>query len=125
MLELDAITLVAEQKIQEAMQNGDFNHLLGAGKPLVLEDLSHLPPDMRMAYTILKNSGFVDAQQDMQHPLSLDKELKRSSPEEGTANNNLRKLSARMHRVRRSRGQADCLPPILDDLYLDKLLNRM
>jgi hypothetical protein len=78
-----------------------------------------------MAYTILKNSGFVDAPQDMRLPLSPDKELKRTSPEEGTTNDKVRKLDVMMHRVRRAGGQTDFLPPILDSLYLDKLLKRV
>jgi hypothetical protein len=124
MLEHDAIALVAERKIQEALRNGDFDRLPGAGKPLEMEDLSHLPPEARMAYTILKNSGFVDEPQDMRRPLSPDREFKRTSPEEGSAHGKLRKLDVLMHRLRRARGQADFLPPILDALYLDKLIKR-
>ena len=125
MFEHGAIAFVAEQKIQEALRNGEFDQLPGAGKPLQIEDLAHLPPEVRMAYTILKNSGYVDTPQDMRCPLSPDKELKRSSPEEGTTNDNLRKLDVMLRRVRRARGQADFLPPILDSLYLDKLLKRV
>jgi len=124
MLKYDAIAFVAEQKIQEALQNGDFDQLPGAGKPLALEDLSHLPPEARMAYTILKNSGFVDTPQDMRRPLSSDRELKHSGPEEEVTHGKLRKLDVLMHRVRRARGQMDFLPPTLDSLYLDKLLGR-
>jgi hypothetical protein len=116
---------VAEQKIQEALQNGEFDQLPGAGKPLAMEDLSHLPPEARMAYTILKNSGYLEAPQDMQRPLSPDKEFKRSSPEEGATDGKLRRLDLMMHRIRRARGQTDFLPPILDSLYLDKLLKRV
>jgi hypothetical protein len=125
MLEHDAIAFVAEQKIQEALQNGEFDQLPGAGKPLMMEDLSHLPPEARMAYTILKNSGYLDAPQDMRRPLSPDGEFKRMSPEEGTTNSKLRRLDLMMHRIRRARGQTDFLPPILDSLYLDKLLKRV
>jgi hypothetical protein len=125
MIGYDAIAFVAEQKIQQALQNGEFDQLPGAGKPLVMEDLSHLPPEVRMAYTILKNSGFVEAPQDMRRPLSPDETLKRSSPEEGTANGKLCKLDVMMNRVRRAKGQEDFLPPILDSLYLDKLLKRV
>jgi hypothetical protein len=125
MLNCTAIAFVAEQKIQQALANGEFDHLPGAGKPLMMEDLSHLPPETRMAYTILKNSGFVDTPQDMHRPLSPDKELKRSSQEEGATNDKLRKLELMMHRVRRAKGQADFVPPILDSLYLDKLFKRM
>ena len=125
MLAYNAIAFVAEQKIQEALQNGEFEQLPGAGKPMAMEDLSWLPPEVRMAYTILKNSGFVDTPQDMHRPLSLDKELNRSSPEEGIANDKLRRLDVMMHRLRRAKGQTDFLPPFLDGLYLSKLLKRM
>ena len=122
MLEHNSIAFVAEQKIQEALKNGAFDHLPGTGKPLVMEDLSHLPPEARMAYTILKNSGFLETPQDMRRPLSPDKEFRRSSPEEGANNDKLRKLDLMMQRIRRARGKMDFLPPILDSLYLSKLL---
>lgn len=54
-----AINFVAEQKIKQAMKAGEFDHLEGQGQPLKLEDDSFLPPEQRMAYKILKNSGFV------------------------------------------------------------------
>ena len=51
------IQLVAERRIEEAQSQGLFDNLPGAGKPLELEDLSHVPEDMRMAYKILRNAG--------------------------------------------------------------------
>jgi len=125
MLEYNAIAFVAEQKIQAALHNGEFDRLPGAGKPLVMEDLSHLPPEARMAYTILKNSGFVDAPQDMRRPLSLDRAHKHSGPVEGTTCRKLHKLDIMMLRLRRAKGQTDFLPPMLDADYLDKLLKRV
>ena len=57
---LSAIALVAEEKIREAMAERDFDNLPGAGKPLPLDDDSHLPPDVRMARKILKNAGYLE-----------------------------------------------------------------
>jgi len=51
------IQLVAERRIEEALSQGVFDNLPGAGKPLEIEDLSHVPEDMRMAYKILRNAG--------------------------------------------------------------------
>lgn len=51
--------MIAEQRIAEAMEAGSFDNLPGAGQPLQLEDLSHLPEDCRMACKILKNSGCI------------------------------------------------------------------
>ena len=56
---MDAISIIAEQRIREACERGDFDSLPGAGKPLELEDDSHIPEDLRMAYKLLKNAGYV------------------------------------------------------------------
>ena len=53
------MTILAEQAIEKAMQEGVFDNLPGMGKPLLLEDDSNVPPDCRMAYKILRNSGHV------------------------------------------------------------------
>jgi len=53
---LDAI---AEERIARAMEAGDFDHLPGAGKPLQLDDDPLVPEELRVAYRILKNAGFV------------------------------------------------------------------
>jgi len=41
------------------MSRGDFDGLPGAGRPLVLDDDPLVPEDLRLAYRILKNAGFV------------------------------------------------------------------
>ena len=54
-----AISLVAEEKILEAQRQGAFEGLPGAGRPLPPDESLNLPPDQRMVYTILKNSGYM------------------------------------------------------------------
>jgi hypothetical protein len=51
-----AIERLAEERIREAMDRGEFNDLPGRGEPLELENDSHLPEDLRIAYKILKNA---------------------------------------------------------------------
>lgn len=50
---------LAEQKIEEAIRNGELDHSSYAGKPLPIDDLSHIPEDLRMSYRLLKNSGYI------------------------------------------------------------------
>ena len=50
---------IAERRIIEAIREGAFDDLPGAGQPLKLEDDSHVPEDLRMVYKILKNAGYV------------------------------------------------------------------
>ncbi len=52
-----AIQCIAEKRIAEAMDKGEFDNLPGRGKPLELEDMSAVPEDLRMAYKILKNAN--------------------------------------------------------------------
>ena len=57
-----ALLYLAERKIEEAIERGDFDDLPGAGRPLDLDDLDPmLPEELRMAYRILKNAGMGNA----------------------------------------------------------------
>jgi hypothetical protein len=48
---------IAEERILEAQRRGEFDNLPGRGKPLQLEDDSHIPEDLRLAYKVLKNAN--------------------------------------------------------------------
>lgn len=50
---------IADEKIREAIRNGEFENLPGAGKPLPPEDDSTVPQELRTAYKILKNAGLL------------------------------------------------------------------
>ncbi|MDO7905713.1 DUF1992 domain-containing protein [Paenibacillus sp. JX-17] len=50
---------IVEQKLAEAVARGELDNLPGAGKPLQLEDLSHVPEDLRMSYKLMKNAGIL------------------------------------------------------------------
>lgn len=56
----DYFKIICEQRIREAIARGDFKNLPGAGKPLKIKNLYFLPPELRAAYTVLKNSGYLD-----------------------------------------------------------------
>ena len=49
----------AERRIAQAQKDGVFEHLPGEGKPLEMEDDSHIPAELRMAFKVLKNAGYV------------------------------------------------------------------
>lgn len=126
---LEAIAFVAERKIEEAMQEGQFDNLPGMGKPLALEDLSNMPEDMRMAYTILKNGGFLEADS-AKAPASMT-ELMRSVPEEGRVYGKMRRFS--VLRAKADKAKAALLPesprhenePLENSAYFSKLLEKI
>ena len=55
----DMLDFLAEQRIAEAVSRGELEHLPGEGLPLELDDDKLIPEDLRLAYRILKNAGFV------------------------------------------------------------------
>lgn len=56
---MDPVEMLAERRIREAMDRGELDDLPGAGRPLMLDDDSHVPPSLRAAYRVLKNAGFL------------------------------------------------------------------
>lgn len=126
---MDAIAFVAERKIEEAIAAGEFDHLPGMGAPLQLDDLSHMPADMRMAYIILKNSGYLE-DRPKQAPANM-RELMADMPEEGRVYGKMQRLKVMLARVRREearllpqRRKTESADAAVDTPYLDKLLER-
>jgi hypothetical protein len=60
---------IAEAKISDAMSRGEFDDLAGSGKPLELEDLSHVPPQMRMAYKVLRNANVLPPEAELRREI--------------------------------------------------------
>ena len=54
-----AFEIIAERRIQEAMERGDFDDNPLAGRPLPPDGLDNVSPELRMALKILKNAGVV------------------------------------------------------------------
>ncbi|AZU60881.1 DUF1992 domain-containing protein [Neobacillus mesonae] len=55
---MDMFQMISEDRIKKAYEDGEFENLPGYGKPMKLEDLLHIPEELRMAYKLLKNSGY-------------------------------------------------------------------
>ena len=58
-MSLKILETFADRRIIDAEKDGAFDNLPGAGKPLDLYEDPLIPEDLRMAYRILKNSGYV------------------------------------------------------------------
>ncbi|MDR3270195.1 MAG: DUF1992 domain-containing protein [Peptococcaceae bacterium] len=55
---MDIFRQIAEDRIKEAMRNGEFDNL-PYGKPLDLDAWASLPPETRAGYMLLKSTGFI------------------------------------------------------------------
>jgi DnaJ family protein C protein 28 len=52
---------LVNQRIEEAMRSGAFDNLRNKGKPLDMTPDPHVPPDMQMANSLLKNNDLAPA----------------------------------------------------------------
>jgi len=66
---------IVEERIREAQQEGAFDNLPGKGKPLMLEDLSAVPEDLRMAYHILRNAHVLPPEAELQKEIHTLQDL--------------------------------------------------
>lgn len=77
---------LAEQHILSALAKGELSGLPGEGKPLVLEDDSQVPAELRTAYRLLKNSGFLPPElESRREALALVDLLQQLDPEDQQA----------------------------------------
>jgi hypothetical protein len=56
---------LVEEKIRQAMADGEFDNLSGKGKPLDLDAYFAAPEDTRLAFSMLKNAGFIPEQMEL------------------------------------------------------------
>ena len=73
---LSVIQTIAERKIQQAMAEGslpDLSHW--KNKPLPPDDMAHVPEDLRMAYRLLKNGGYVPEEVALQQEITRLEQL--------------------------------------------------
>ena len=90
---IHALRLIAERKISQAIQNGELYVESWQGRPLPQEDNSHIPPDLRMAYKMLKNSGYLPPEIEDRKEIQKLEELIASTEDEHTRVKQLKKLN--------------------------------
>ncbi|MGQ9483947.1 MAG: DnaJ family domain-containing protein [Desulfosoma sp.] len=114
---------IAEQRIQEAMERGEFDNLHGAGKPLVLEDDSHLPADLRIAYKILKNADCLPPELELRKEIRTTEELLSGIQDTQEKYRQIKRLNYLIMKLNTMRR----VSPMLEEhqLYYPKVLERL
>jgi hypothetical protein len=87
------LDFLAERKIAEAVSRGELDDLPGAGRPLDLGDDALVPEELRLAYRILKNAGYVPPEVETLNQIA---ELERLAMDNATAVKKLALLKARV-----------------------------
>jgi hypothetical protein len=91
---LTALHIIAERKIEEFMKkDGGPDLSRWKNKPLPVEDMSNVPADLRMAYKILKNSGYVPEEVVLRKEIMRTEDLLAHCRDEQTRLKQMKKLN--------------------------------
>ena len=122
---MDFLVSLAEERIREAMEKGEFENLPGKGKPLKIENLSQLPEDLRAGYMLLKNAGMIPPEMeqkkelvDLQSLIDCCKDEGQKAKLKKTLNEKLLRFNLMMER----RGRSSCAA---FEAYEEKILEKL
>ncbi|HOD14069.1 MAG TPA: DUF1992 domain-containing protein [Spirochaetota bacterium] len=65
-----AFEIIAERRILEAMDRGEFDNNPLAGKPLPPDGLDNVSPELRMSLKILKNAGVIPEELELRNQIT-------------------------------------------------------
>ena len=90
---LAAMERIAEERIREAIQRGEFENLPGSGKPLKFDDELHIPDDLRLAYKVLKNADCLPPELELKKEIRTAEDLLSELKDEGEKYRQIKKIN--------------------------------
>ncbi len=120
---MDFFARIAENRILEAIDAGLFDNLKGKGRPLNLEDDSHIPPELKMAYKILKNADCLPPELELRKEVMTLQDLVAAMEDEAEKLLQMRRLNfltMKLNMMRPVSGQL-----LEHDLYTPKILEKL
>lgn len=97
---------IVEERIRMAQKKGQFENLTGSGKPLKLEDDSHIPEELRLAYKILKNADCLPPEVEIKKEIAHTEELLRGMEDTAAKYRTLKKLNFLIMKLNSMRSMA-------------------
>jgi len=90
---------IIEQRIKEAQEKGEFDNLPGQGESLELEDDSHVPEDLRLAYKILKNADCLPPELELKKEIRQMEDMLEHIPDEKEKYRQIKKINYRIMKL--------------------------
>ena len=118
-----ALERIAEKRIKEAMERGDFENVQGKGRPIIYEDDSFVPPDLRMAYKILKNAGFLPPEIQNERGIKTTMDLLESLTDEEERYRQITKLNLMITKTNMARNRPVALEK--NQVYYMKIVEKI
>jgi hypothetical protein len=117
------LTRIAEERILEAQRRGDFDNLPGLGKPLQLDDDSHVPEDLRLAYKVLKNADCLPPELELKKEILTTEQMLGRITDEGEKYKQLKRLNFLVMKLNMMRN----VPVSWEEnqRYIDKIVEKL
>lgn len=122
---MDFFTIIAEDKIKRAYKEGEFDKLPGMGKPIQLDDLSHVPDDLKMAYRLLKNAGMLDNETELKKEMMRIEDLLKSCQDEAEEAELEKKLSKKQYELDQLFHKRKTFESPASAFYKEKVMNKI
>lgn len=118
-----ALTAIAEQRISKAIEEGTLKVDRWRNKPLPLDDDSFVPDDLKMAYKILKNSGYLPPEVETRKELQKLEDLINHTEDEHQRLKQMKKLQVLLLKLDAQRAVPS--PITADQQYYPKIVERL
>ena len=114
---------IAEQRIREAQEKGDFDNLPGEGEPLNLQDDRNIPEDLRLAHKILKNADCLPPELDEKKKIRQMEDMLENVSDEKEKYKLLKKINFKIMKLNMMGNRS----PLLEEkqLYFKKLVQKL
>ncbi|GAB4390148.1 MAG: DUF1992 domain-containing protein [Thermodesulfovibrionales bacterium] len=106
---MDAIARIAEDRVRRAIDEGQLDDLPGSGKPLRFEDETWIPRDLRLAYRMLKNAGFLPPELELRKEIMSLRRLIDTIDDDAERLKRLRELDFKIAKLGMMRGRSVAL----------------
>jgi hypothetical protein len=113
---------IVEERIRKAQRKGDFKNLPGTGKPLKLQDDSHITEDLRLAHKILKNADCLPPEIEIKKEIQQTEDLLAGMQNATEKYRGLKKLNYLIMKLNTIRQKSVVFE---EPQYSDKLIERL
>jgi len=120
---MNILQIIAERKISEAIREGKLKIQGWCGKRLPLDDDPLMPTDLKMAYKILKNAGYVPPEVEARKEIARLEEIIAGSTDEQTRLKQMKKLQVLLRDLDMQRQGGSNI--MLQDEYYRKVVERI
>ncbi|WP_018173925.1 MULTISPECIES: DUF1992 domain-containing protein [unclassified Thioalkalivibrio] len=91
-----------EAKLAEAARRGEFDDLPGVGRPLELDDDRDVPQELRLAFRVMKNAGYVPEAVRLRGDIASAEALLQAADDAATRDRAARRLRMLLDRLNQS-----------------------